>query len=320
MPLLDPPYKTLSVKELHPTFGAEVHGVDFSQPISEEVLEEIVAVMAKYGFCVFRNTGLTDTAHVEFSRLFGELDDIRPYMTAGRKMRFEYIELFDAGNIDEKGEVLDPNAPRSHYGKGNALWHVDSSFNPRRAGFSLLRAYEIPPPGHGGDTQFADSRTAFDELPADLKDELLREDYVAAHSLYHSRKQGSPEFFKDLDPTQYKMHLHRLVQQHEPSGRMNLYVAAHAHHIEGVSPEKSKELLDTLIKHATQPKNTVSVSWENVGDLIVWDNTCVMHRAAGGSYEGKYRRDLRRTTVHDGSNAAWGLNERVDSRTGFPST
>ena len=184
----------------------------------------------------------------------------------------------------------------------------------------MLRAYEIPPPGYGGDTQFADSRTAFAELPEDLKEELLREDYVAAHSLYHSRKQGSPQFFKDVDPTQYQMHLHRLVQKHEPSGRTNLYVAAHAHHIEGVSPEKSQELLSTLMKHATQPKYTTSVSWENVGDLVIWDNTCVMHRAAGGSYEGKFRRDLRRTTVHDGSSAAWGLNEQVDSRTGFPGT
>jgi alpha-ketoglutarate-dependent 2,4-dichlorophenoxyacetate dioxygenase len=113
------------------------------------------------------------------------------------------------------------------------------------------------------------------------------------------------------------MHLHKLVQRHEPSDRMNLYVAAHAHHIEGVSPEKSKELLDTLMKHATQKKYTVSVSWENVGDLIIWDNTCVMHRATGGSFEGKYRRDLRRTTVHDNSSTAWGLNEPIDTRQGF---
>jgi alpha-ketoglutarate-dependent 2,4-dichlorophenoxyacetate dioxygenase len=201
--------------------------------------------------------------------------------------------------------------------QGNGLFHVDSSFNPRRASFSLLRAYEIPPPGNGGNTEFADSRTAFAELPSDLKTELLENDYVAAHSLAHSRKTASPVFFKDLDPTASKMHLHKLVQRHEPSDRMNLYVAAHAHHIEGVSEEKSQELLKTLMDHATQKKYVVSVPWENVSDLVMWDNRCVMHRATGGAFAGKYRRDLRRTTVHDSSSTAWGLNEPIDTRQGF---
>ena len=210
-----------------------------------------------------------------------------------------------------------PWRPLNRPEQGNGLFHVDSSFNPRRASYSLLRAFEIPPRGHGGNTEFADTRTAFDELPADLKDELISKDYVAAHSLFHSRKNGSPEFFKDLNPLDHKMHRHRLVQMHEPSGRQNLYIAAHAHHIEELSPEESEELLQLLMKQATQSKYVVSIPWENVGDLVIWDNTCVMHRAAGGTYEGKYRRDLRRTTVHDGSSQAWGLNEQADTREGF---
>lgn len=99
---------------------------------------------------------------------------------------------------------------------------------------------------------------------------------------------------------------------------MNLYIAAHAHHIEGLPPEKSQELIETLLAHATRPENVLSVEWENNGDLILWDNTCVMHRAAGGSFEGRYKRDMRRATVHDGSRFAWGLNERVDRRVGMP--
>ena len=98
---------------------------------------------------------------------------------------------------------------------------------------------------------------------------------------------------------------------------MNLYIATHAHHIEGVSEEKSKELLGTLMGHATQKKYTLRLPWENEGDLVIWDNTCVMHKAGGGSFVGKYKRDMRRTTVHDASSQAWGLNEVVDSRQGF---
>lgn len=195
-------------------------------------------------------------------------------------------------------------------GQGNSLFHVDSSFNPRRAGYSLLRAHELPPKGTGGNTEFADARTAYDELPEDLKKELLEKDYVVCHSLYHSRKLASPGSLSDINPEDHFMSRHRLIQPHEPSGRMNLYIASHAHHIEGVSPEKSQQILSTVYKHACQPKYVVSIDWQNDGDLILWDNTCVMHRAAGGSFEGKYKRDMRRATVHDGSSHAWGLNEK----------
>lgn len=200
--------------------------------------------------------------------------------------------------------------------KGNSLFHVDSSFNPRRAGYSLLRAHELPPKGTGGNTEYADTRTAFNELPEDLKKELLDKDYVVCHSLYHSRKTASPESLPDIKPEDYFMSRHKLIQRHEPSGRTNLYIASHAHHIEGLSPEDSKELLSKLYSHACQPKYVVSIDWQNNSDLIMWDNTCVMHRAAGGSFEGKYKRDMRRATVHDMSIHAWGLNEPSNDRMG----
>lgn len=202
--------------------------------------------------------------------------------------------------------------------QGNGLFHVDSSFNPRRAGYSLLLAHELPPPGTGGNTAFADTRNAYDDLPSNLKEDLLKNDYIVNHSLRHSRKLAAPEFFARLKPSDYPMGKHRLVQLHEPSWRMNLYIAAHAHHIEGMKPESSKALLDWLYEHAKQPKYIFEVDWENVGDLVIWDNTCVMHRAVGGSFEGKHKRDMRRVTVHDGSSQAWGLNEHTDERQGLP--
>lgn len=71
---------------------------------------------------------------------------------------------------------------------------------------------------------------------------------------------------------------------------MNVYIASHVHHIEGLSPEKSKALIDRLYSHCCQSKYVVSIPWENAGDIILWDNTCVMHRSTGGSFEGKYVR------------------------------
>lgn len=313
----EPQFKHISIKEIDTTFAAEVEGVDFSQEIPQEIFDEIFAAITKYGVLVFRDTGLDDTRHVEFSKRFGELDDIKPYLTNGRKAKWDYYELFDAGNLDNDGNPHALDSDRSHYNKGNGLWHVDSSFNPRRASYSLLLAHLIPPPGTGGETGFADTRTAFDELPPDLKQDLLSNDYVVAHSLFHSRKLGSPEYFANVNPLEHKMARHKLVQLHEPSGRMNLYIAKHAHHVEGLPTEESDALLERLISRATQEKYTIEVPWHEVGDLVMWDNTCVMHRATGGSFEGRFRRDMRRTTVHDGSSTAWGLNERGDVKQGF---
>jgi len=126
---------------------------------------------------------------------------------------------------------------------------------------------------------------------------------------------AAPEFFKDVDPTTFKMNKHHLIQRHEPSGRMNLYIAAHAHHIEGIPASQSSNLLKQLMEHATQEKYRMSVQWKNVGDLVIWDNTAVMHRA--GKMTGRYARDMRRTTVHDDSSQAWGLNQEGEKNPGF---
>ncbi|KAJ5492163.1 Taurine catabolism dioxygenase TauD/TfdA [Penicillium expansum] len=299
-------FSHISIKPLHPTFGAEISGVDLSSPLKVEVFKEILQAMTKYGVVVFRRTGLTDEGHIAFSKKFGELDDVKPYITAGRKHRLKHTELFDISNIGADGSILDPTSPRGEANKvttylstdrkkalytvltitdtqGNGLFHVDSSFNPRRAGYSLLLAHELPPSGMGGHTAFADTRTAFDTLPQNLKEQLLTEDYIACHSMHHSRKVAAPEAFAGLNPLDYPMGRHKLVQRHETSDRMNLYIAAHVHHIEGLTSQKSQALFDQLYKHATRYDNTLEIEWQAPGDLVIWDNTCTMHRAVGGN-------------------------------------
>lgn len=170
----------------------------------------------------------------------------------------------------------------------------------------------------GGHTAFADTRTAFDELPTDLKEKLVTNDYVACHSMHHSRKTAAPEAFAHVNPLDYPMGRHKLVQRHETSDRMNLYIAAHVHHIEGLEPDESQALIDKLFQDATREENTVEIEWQAPGDLVIWDNTCTMHRAVGGPFLRKYKRDMRRTTVHDSSSQAWGLNEHTNVRVGMP--
>ncbi len=92
-----------------------------SNTLLAQALLETYLTKSQYGVCVFRSTGLDDTRHVEFTRLFGELDDIRPYLTGGRKAKFPYVELFDAGNLDDAGNVIGVESQRAHYNRVRSL-------------------------------------------------------------------------------------------------------------------------------------------------------------------------------------------------------
>ncbi|KAL7947114.1 hypothetical protein V8C42DRAFT_301666 [Trichoderma barbatum] len=304
--------------ELSPGFGAEISHFNAADDMTEENFRRLQDAITTYGVVVIRDSQLSDETHIKLARMFGELDDVKPYVAAGRKNRLKYDELFDVSNIELDGSIVDPSSPRGQANKGNGLFHVDSSFNPRRAGYSLLLAHELPPVGTGGTTAFADTRTAFEELDSEIKNDLLANDYVAAHSIFHSRKRAAPEYFANVNPAQHPMGRHKMVQRHQRSGRMNLYIAAHIHHIENVSEEISNSLFNTVFNHATQPKYIINVEWRQPGDLVIWDNTCTMHRVVSGPFSTNYKRDMRRATVHDSSSTAWGLNEHSDVRQGLP--
>ena len=283
---------TLDAKPLGPEFLAEISGVDFSRPVDAKTLGEITGAMDRYAVCVFRATGLEDESHIAFSRQLGKLEHA-PRLFGKNITRFAHPELFDAGNLDAQGEIL-VDERRRIYNKGNALWHTDSSFNPRRSSYSLLLAHEVPPVG--GDTHFADTRAAYETLPAALQAKI--EDLWAEHWLWHSRMlAGYPE------PTPAEREAkpparHKLVQTHPGSGRKTLYIASHASHIVGWPVEEGRKLLRELIEFATQPQFVRAVSWQRAGDLVIWDNRCTMHRATPFE-DTRYRRDMRRTTVFD---------------------
>lgn len=102
-----------------------------------------------------------------------------------------------------------------------------------------------------------------------MRDELLSKDYVARHSFWHSRKTASPQALAKLDPDRYPFSRHKLVQIHQPSGRMNLYIPSHIRSIEGLSDQESADKLALLKKHVAQKKYTLSIEWLNGGDLVI---------------------------------------------------
>ncbi|KAF4990935.1 hypothetical protein F66182_16589, partial [Fusarium sp. NRRL 66182] len=254
-------------------FGAEITGLDFTNGVTDEAYNYIRDAVTKYGFVILRKTNLNDETHLELARKFGELDDVTPYNKAGRAHRLKYNELFDVSNIDFDGSIADLSSPRAQANKGNSLFHTDSSFNPRRAGYSLLLAHELPPPGTGGSTAFADMRAAYRDLDEDFRSFLHEKNFIARHSILHSRKLAAPDWYKDVDPTSHFMSRHLLLQIHERSGLPTIYLAKHIHSLEGVSLEESQAILNRLFEHTTQDKYIIEVEWKDVGDMIVWDNT-----------------------------------------------
>ena len=280
----------LTVTPILPRFGAEVSGVDISKPLGAEERKAIIDAQSEYGITVYRNTGLDDDSHIAFSRIFGHVE-LAPELK-GRKMRLSHHrELFDASNLDSDGKILDNEMIRLHK-KGDRLWHTDSSFMELRSSQSLLLCHEAPP--EGGETWFADTRTAYEDLPEAMKARI--EGLEATHSLWWSRRvAGFPLTEEEIDARPHARH--PLVHVHKGSGRKALFIAAHTRDIVGMPREEGRALLRELIAFATQSQYVFKVKY-NPGDLAIWDNLCSMHR--GGEFEDlKYRRDMRRTTVRE---------------------
>ncbi|KAM4054457.1 taurine catabolism dioxygenase tauD, tfdA family protein [Hirsutella rhossiliensis] len=250
-----------------------------------------------------------DAWHVAFARKFGEPDVSAVIVKPGAEYRLApHSELTDVGNIDDDERVASKNRVRHQIGRGNDLFHVDCSYNARRAGYSILRAHQLPPKGAGGRTEFADTRTAPEGLDNATKE--ISKDHVLCHLVVHSRQLGAPEcdLFKSREAEDHTMARHRLVQLHELSRRTNLYIAAHAHHVDGWSKKESQPVIDDLLRHSSQDQNIFIVDWEDNGDLVIWDNTCVMRKAPGSGFEGNHVRDMRATAVYDDWSSACGLN------------
>lgn len=297
----------LRVEPLHPTFVAQVHGVDWSKPLSDHVVAQIKAAIDKYGVLIFRGASIDNEAHVAFTKQLGEPDST-PQI--GRKGRFPgQPHIFDVSNITDSGEIVKvQERTAALMAKGNSLWHADMQYHPRRDKYSILRAVEIPPPGTGGETEFADSRTAYEDLSDEWKEKL--ENMVVDCSLLHNRRTAAPDLYKGVDPFDWSISRWKAVYPHEGGGRKNLYLSSYCYKIDGYTVEESQQIAEQLIAHGTQPQYVYKAAWERPGDIMMWDNTAVWHRALDGSaYQFKHRRDMRRTNTLDDGPHAWGENE-----------
>jgi len=287
----------LVITPLHPLFVAKITAVDLSKPIDKDVQRQIELAMDAYAVCVLPDQNLEDEQQIAFARCYGPLE-VSPGIgrTSGAvrpNARIQHREIFDISNLDENGGVLGRDNARSSFMLGNQLWHTDSSFRKESATWSMLHAKVIPPAG--GDTEFADTRAAYDALPDEIKKRL--EGLVAEHSLWHSRAKLGGYLPTEDECKSYPAARHKVARRHPGSGRKALYIASHASHLIGMPVEEGRALLGELMEFATQPRFVYRHKWQ-VGDLVIWDNRCTMHRATPFD-PADHVRELHRTTIID---------------------
>jgi len=287
----------LAIKRLHPLYVAEIRGVDLSRDIRLKTQQAIEQAMNEYAVCVLPDQKLDDERQIAFSRLYGPLENasaVKSQRKAGvMGQRVRHPEIFDVSNLDENGNILSGDDARWLYRQANELWHSDSSFRQKSSTWSLLHARAVPPAG--GDTYFADTRAAYDALPEAMKRKL--DGLMAEHSIWYSRSLRGGYVPTEDERAARPPARHPLVRRHPGSGRSALFIASHASHILGWPADEGRALLDELLAFATEPRFVYVHKWR-VGDLVIWDNRCTLHRASPFPSD-EHVRELHRTTVID---------------------
>ena len=276
--------------------GADIEGVDLAQPLSAEIVGAIKQAWSDHLVLRFRSQRLDDEQLMRFSAYFGELD-WAPVIAASRvKIRGEdrYVDSAEEGRqyISVISNVIENGKAIGALGAYEAIWHTDMSYNPEPPCASALYALEVPPAG--GDTGFANMYLAYETLPEELRrrveGRLCRHD--ASRNSAGELRRG---FTEVTDPRQAPGIDHPIIRTHPVTGRKTIYLGRRRNaYIQGLDLEESERLLDALWAHATRSELTWYQQWR-VGDLVLWDNRCVMHRR--DEFDPNSRRLMHRSQI-----------------------
>ncbi|MDZ7962797.1 MAG: TauD/TfdA family dioxygenase [Aulosira sp. DedQUE10] len=266
------------IKPIAGRIGAKLIGVDLSTNLSDEIISDIRKALVKYKVIFFREQNIDANQQVAFARRFGEVTTAHPTVPS----------------LPENPEVLDLN-----YGKTVARannWHTDVTFVDSPPLGSVLRALVIPP--SGGDTIWANSVTAYQDLPTPLRD--LADQLWAIHSNaydYAAAVVDLPEAvraYRDVFTSTVYETLHPVVRVHPESGERGLFIGGFVRRLRGLSQNESDEIIKLLQAYVTRPENTVRWRWR-VGDVAFWDNRATQHYAIADY--GDQPRHVQRVTI-----------------------
>ena len=271
-----------TITPLDATLGAVVTDLALAR-MDAATWKTVEDAFHRHGVLVFPGQHLTEVEQVAFANRFGDIELLAPDPEQ---------KAVAISNRKADGTVMEADEHRFKSLRGNEGWHTDSSYMPLAAKASVLSAQVVPTAG--GETEWADMRAAYDAL-----DEATRRRIAglsAHHSLYHSQAQighlvqtGAGYGFHTKGAP-----LRPLVKVHPVTGRRALFIGRHAYGIPGLTAAESEKLLADLVDFACRPPRTYAHRWKP-GDVVVWDNRCVLHRAR--PYDYREVRVMRHTRV-----------------------
>jgi alpha-ketoglutarate-dependent taurine dioxygenase len=267
----------ITTERLSPTVGAQVVGLGRDQLLEDDALPHwTLETLEAHGALVFRDLHLDDATQVAFSKRLGR------------------VEVFGKGVNPEIFRVtLDPTKNRAAaYLRGTFDWHIDGCTDDVPIMATILSAHAVAE--SGGETEFASTYAAYDDLTDDEKERYgsLRVVHTFEASQRLVNNDPSPEELAMWRSRPSKEH--PLVWTHQ-SGRRSLVLGATASHVSGMEPAEGRELLADLLARSTTPERVYRHQWA-VGDMVIWDNRGVLHRAC--PYDAASPRDMHRTTLH----------------------
>jgi alpha-ketoglutarate-dependent taurine dioxygenase len=251
----------MDVKPLNASFGATVTEIDLAG-LDDPTFAELYGHWLQYALLIFPAQFLARDTQVAFAQRFGDLE-------------FEYAPI---SNLTREGDVRDEDDVIKIL-KGNMEWHCDSTYMPVMAKGAVFSAHIVP--SLGGETGWADMRAAYAELDAKTRTQV--DTLSARHSLQHSQAKVGHNHSEQSQYSGYGFHdgdppLRPLVKQHPETGVKSLLIGRHAYGIPGMSEAASERLLGRLVTAACGANRTYFHQWSE-GDVVVWDNRCLLHRA-----------------------------------------
>ena len=279
----------------YPNFVGFVYGVNLKKDLDIKIVKEIDNAINKLSVLVFKDQNIDDSEQVRFTKYFGEIEasGSKSNITKAKDRRLS-TDLADVSNLDKNNKPFTKDDPRRIFNLGNRLWHTDSSFKEIPAKYSLLSARNVSK--EGGNTEFADMRSAYDNLESKIKNKI--DTMICEHSLIYSRQRLGFDMVKELSSEEIKNFTpveQPLVRKNNVTNRKTIFLSSHIGKIKNWIRPDSMCFIDDLIEYATQLKFKYIHEWSK-NDLIIWDNRQTMHRAR--AYDDlKENRDMRRTTV-----------------------
>lgn len=291
---------TLSLRRLSPAMGAEITGIDVSRPVDAALVAQLRAALQEHHVLCLRDQRLDEAQQITFSERFGPLETFPE-----KDKTKSQSTIYNVANVSPDGVHLPVTDHRVIAQKVNARWHTDSSYRYIPSYCSLLYGIEVlPDEAQGGETEFANLFLAYDALDAAMKRRLQ-----PLHMVHYY--EFGRRLFPELPPvSQVEKEFvppvsHPLVRVHpDRGGRPALFFTVNAgNEVSGMKLEDGQALLRELAAHVSRPEFCYRHRWRK-GDLVIWDNRCLLHRAR--EYDAaRYRRVSRRTTVA-GSNPVLG--------------